>query len=77
MIKTFTPNDIIRYVYNETSIDENYFIEQSLIEDGTLQNIYEDLIYLKEKIDKSILSPSENIISKIISYSESLNKIGL
>jgi len=77
MIKTSTPNDIIRYVYNETSLDENYFIEQSLIEDDSLQRIYQDLISLQAKLDKAILNPSDAVIKKILIYSKSFNNVGL
>ncbi len=77
MIKTSTPNDIIRYVYNETSLDENYLIEQSLIEIDSLQRIYQDLVSLQEKLDKAILNPSDTIIKKILNYSESFNRVGL
>ena len=71
MIKTFTPNDVIRYLYNETSEEENKAIAQALIIDAELLEIYMQLKQSSEKLDEIEKNPSENVINNILNYSKS------
>ena len=71
MIKTFTPNDVIRYLYNETSEEENKAIAQALIIDAELLEIYMQLKQSAEKLDEIEKKPSENVINNILNYSKS------
>lgn len=71
MIKTFTPNDVIRYLYNETSEEENKAIAQALIIDAELLEIYMQLKQSAEKLDEIEKDPSENVINNILNYSKS------
>ncbi|MCG8321232.1 MAG: hypothetical protein MI921_17145 [Cytophagales bacterium] len=71
MIKTFTPNDVIRYLYNETSEEENKAIAQALIIDAELLEIYMQLKQSAEKLDEIEKNPSENVINNILNYSKS------
>ncbi len=71
MIKTFTQNDLIRYIYQETTQEENTEIENALIFDEALSD---ELIELQETVGAiSIVekSPSKLSIDKILSYSKS------
>ena len=43
MTKTFTQNDLIRYIYNETSHEESVEIQQELLYNGNLQEEYKTL----------------------------------
>lgn len=69
MIKTFTENDLIRYVYGETSELENKEIETTLLIDPDLA---EDVSYLKSVtnvLDTVLWTPSNRVINKILNYS--------
>ena len=71
MIQTFTntQDDVIRYLYNETSNQENSLIEESLLQDGDLLDFYLDCADIMTGLDKIQLSPSDRAIDKILSFS--------
>jgi hypothetical protein len=65
-------NDIIRFVYSETSISENEIIMQKLILNDDLYEFYMDCASTKETIDSIKYEPSEKCISNILNYSRSV-----
>ncbi len=72
MTQTFTStqNDVIRYLYNETSNQENSCIEMALLYDKELLDFYLDCADLKSGLDKIELSPSDRAIEQIFNYSK-------
>jgi len=52
MTKTFTQNDLIRYIYDETSNAESTEIQQALLCDGSLQEEYKSLSGVKSMLDE-------------------------
>ena len=73
MIKTFTQNDVIRFVYDEVSTEERSQMEELLLIDASFQKLYRSLRKTKVEIKKSALEPSENVINRILNYSKSLS----
>ena len=73
MTKTFTRNDLIRYIYNETTGREKKRIKQELLCNNKLFEEYKDLAEVSMKLDRFELSPSEKTINKILEFSKSLN----
>jgi CRISPR/Cas system CSM-associated protein Csm2 small subunit len=73
MIATFTRNDIIRYVYLETSEEENFLIQQTLLTETHLQQFYEELLETKQVLDQSQANPSERVLQNILAYSRNFN----
>ena len=73
MIKTFTQDDVIRYVYQETSELETKEIRKALLCDAKLEEMYKDILSMKADLDKAQKSPSDNVINNILNYSKSLN----
>lgn len=71
MTQTFTStqNDVVRYLYNETSVQENSLVEEALLFDQDLLDFYLDCADLKTGMDKIQLSPSDSAIERILSYS--------
>jgi uncharacterized phage-associated protein len=69
MIKTFTYDDVIRYVYAETTQNENESIVQALALDDDLMNFYLDSLEMKEQMNKIMRTPSDRSIQKIIHFS--------
>jgi hypothetical protein len=71
MTQTFTStqNDVVRYLYNETSNQENTLVEEALLFDKDLLDFYLDCVDLKSGMDKIQLSPSDSAIERILSYS--------
>ena len=73
MIATFTRNDIIRYVYLETSEEENSLIQQTLLTETKLQQFYEEMLEIKQVLDQSQANPSERALQNILAYSRNFN----
>ena len=75
MTKTFTPNDVLRYLYKETSPAENIKLEQELLIHNDLLDYYVQLTNIKERLDKVRKSPSDSTIQAILDYSKSHDPI--
>ncbi len=71
MTQTFTStqNDVVRYLYNETSIRDKALVEEALLVEHGLLDFYLDCADLKTGMDKIQLSPSDSAIERILSYS--------
>ncbi|MFN8429148.1 MAG: hypothetical protein U0V04_04150 [Spirosomataceae bacterium] len=72
---TSTQNEILRYIYGETSSSENVFIVQSILSDNELLDYYLDCLELKEDMDKISLSPKESTIQNIMNFSKSFRPV--
>ena len=52
MTKTFTQNDLIRYIYNETSQQETVAIQQALLCDEKLHEEHKQLSSIVSMLDE-------------------------
>jgi len=73
MIQTFTQNDVIRYVYEETSEEENLLIQDALVHDTEMLEFYLDLVDLKIGLDCSYREPSSRTVDNILAYSRNFD----
>lgn len=73
MTKIFTHDDLIRYVYKETTSEENRLIEKALAIDTALLEQCQELQRIKEQLDGSMMTPSEKSINSILEYSKAFN----
>ena len=71
MIKTFTQDDLVRYIYQETNAEETIEIETALIFDEGLSDRYNELSKTVDLLKQVQVKPSESCIDKILSYSKS------
>ncbi|MCE7994132.1 MAG: hypothetical protein HEP71_19245 [Roseivirga sp.] len=71
MIKTFTQDDLVRYIYQETTPEESIEIETALIFDEQLSETYNKLSATVESLKAVNLRPSDTTVDKILSYSRS------
>jgi hypothetical protein len=71
MTQTFTlvHDDVIRYLYNETSTTENEHIEEELLLDNNLLDFYLDCLNLKSGLNEIRLEPSQQVVNRILSFS--------
>jgi len=58
MIKSFTPNDLIRYIYQEMSEVEQELLMQALHSDDALMQEYIELLSTVEFLEQVKLQPS-------------------
>jgi hypothetical protein len=73
MTKIFTPNDVIRYFYNEVSVYERQEIETALLWDNDLAEYHQELIQLEGALNKIKKEPSQRVIENILNYSKSFS----
>lgn len=69
MTKTFTQDDVIRYVYEETSDEENALIEEALMVEPALMGFFMDALELRSLMDKISRQPHPSTVDSILSYS--------
>lgn len=69
MTKTFTQDDVIRYVYEETSEEENLLIEEALMSEPELMGFFLDTLELRAMMDKIERAPRLSTIEAILDYS--------
>ena len=72
MTKTFTQNDLIRFIYHETTEKETLEISHELTADPELQLLYRDLMLTKKGLDRATLEPSAVSVENILSYARGL-----
>jgi hypothetical protein len=68
MIKTFTQNDLIRFLYHETSEEETKEINKALLCDSELQTQYKELSATRKELDAARLEPSAEVVDNILNY---------
>jgi anti-sigma factor RsiW len=73
MTKTFTQDDVIRFVYDEMSAEEARELSQVLFSDPALESRYNELVALKAQIDGAAKNPSDAVVNRILNYSKSLH----
>lgn len=71
MIKTSTPNDVLRLLYNEASEEEKQALASSLLFDEVLDETYENFKELLEQLDLVGMNPSQKTVDAILTYSKS------
>ncbi|MFD1144768.1 hypothetical protein ACFQ4C_26805 [Larkinella insperata] len=69
MIQIFTNDDVIRYVYEETSAEENLLIEDALMAEPELMSFYLDTLEVKCLMNKIERTPSDATIQNILNFS--------
>lgn len=71
MIKTFTQDDIVRFVYAETSAVESALITTAMAGDSNLRVFYNEIVEVKQGIQQLKYEPSEKTLQNIFDYSRS------
>lgn len=71
MTKQFTPNDLIRYIYQEMSEVEQDLLMQALHSDESLMQEYVEMLSTIEQMDQIQLHPSEKVVQSIKAMAQS------
>lgn len=71
MTKQFTPNDLIRYIYQEMPEVEQDLLMQALHSDESLMEEYVEMLSAKEQMDQIQLHPSEKVVQSIKAMAKS------
>ena len=75
MIRTFTLDDLIRYVYQETSKEESQEIEKALLFDAEIEARYKEICGIKMSITDIQEYQAKKATCNILNYSKSLNSL--
>jgi hypothetical protein len=75
MTKTFTYDDVVRYLYAETTENENDLIVEALALDDDLMNFYIDSLEIKSQMNRIVRVPSDKSIEKVIKFSSQYSVI--
>ncbi len=68
MTKIFTPDDVVRFVYEETDPDEGVEIATALANDAHLYGFYREALALRGQLDKVICTPPDRAVQAILAY---------
>lgn len=64
----FTPEDLIQYLYKETSPQQNAAIAEALIHDWTLREKLNVLKTSMDRLDKLTDSPRTEVVLNVLNY---------
>ena len=70
MTKTFTQDDVIRYVYEETSPEDNLLIEDAMMSEPELMTFFLEALELRALMNKIERQPRTSTIQSILNYSQ-------
>lgn len=70
MKQNFTQNDLIRFIYKETSASETIAIGEALTENNELYDQYETLMEGYLELPKVQFSPSQSAIQNVLGYNQ-------
>lgn len=71
MTKTSTQNDLIRFLYDETSREESEQLQNALICEGDLLDEFNQLASTKAMLSGLLYYPSKESVDTILDYSKS------
>jgi hypothetical protein len=73
MTKTVTQDDVLRYLFKETTEEENLIVETQLLVDAKLMDFYKESKALINDIKSLNMEPSAQCLKGIIDYSQSMS----
>ena len=73
MTKTFTPDDLLRYVYNEATEKEKEEIEGAILVNSDLAESVKELRCVLQDLSSVHFDASSNSIKNVLKYSKTLS----
>jgi|APTNR8051073442_1049403.scaffolds.fasta_scaffold11189_2 hypothetical protein len=70
MHQNFTPNDLVRLLYRETSVSETLALRAVLTEDLEMRFEFKALFSAFQQLPKVTFRPSDNAIRRVLNYSK-------
>ncbi len=71
MTKTFTPNDVLRYIYDDLEPNEKKAIGKAMIVDADLMDFYFQSLAVTDRLGHVSKEPSDQCVQRILDYSKS------
>ena len=73
MTVLFTPEELLQYLYKETSPEKTAAIEAALQNDWTLREKLEVLSLSADSLEKILESPRTEVVLKVLNYARETN----
>ena len=64
----FTPEDLLLYLYKESSVEQAFAIEAALEKDWTLREKLNVLKASMQRLDKITVSPRTEVVLNVLNY---------
>lgn len=77
MMKTYSQNDLVRFLYSETNKSEDQGIAYQLEDDGSYNECFKDLLKAKRLLSPLTLSPSQSKINQILKMSKNTDLLAV
>jgi hypothetical protein len=74
-MKNFTPEDLIQYLYEETSPEMTADIKAALEADWTLREKFEVIKTSAARLDRIIESPRAEVLQRVLDYAKSAGTV--
>ncbi|MEJ8817894.1 hypothetical protein [Lacibacter sp. H407] len=68
MTHKFTPEDLLQYLYKETTAEQNAAIEQAMAEDWTLREKFEVIKKAAQRLTNFRFSPRTETVLNVLKY---------
>lgn len=75
MEQTFTIDDYVRYIYNETDLPDTVLIQRSIDNDEEVEEDFQQLVKTVQLLDKILQEPRQSTVNKILEFSQNFNKV--
>ena len=73
MIKTFTQNDLVQYLYDELPTRQRHLLEDAMMADQDLAEDCADLLLAHARLQEAYAQPSDRVTNAIMQYSKNLS----
>lgn len=67
-MKQFTPEDLVQYLYKETSVQKSAAIKAALETDWELRESFQKLQEARQNLEEIKLSPRDEVINRILQH---------
>jgi sulfur relay (sulfurtransferase) DsrC/TusE family protein len=68
MTQKFTPEDLVQYLYKETTHEQNIAIENAMAADWTLREKFEVIKKAHARLEKFKISPRVETVLNVLKY---------
>ena len=69
-MRIITPEDLVRYLYNETSPQKAKAIKAALESDWSLREAFEQIVSAQKQLEELEKSPREEAVKKIFDHAD-------
>jgi hypothetical protein len=66
MIKIFTEDDLLRFLYDEMSAEERDDLNQAILTDGQLEKTVQEMAQIKKQLDQVRLKAPAHLVNNVM-----------